>query len=71
MDTLALLYGNFEQACAQGKEAEEEFDKYLDEMFKRLSSSREKCAEAAAIYERAEIALNEGLGLSVISGRTR
>ena len=61
--TLALLYENFEQACNEKKEAEEEFNKEFYSLLEKVAASRSRCSEASAAYDRAEMAINEGLGL--------
>ena len=39
LETLALLYSNFEQICTEKKEVEEQFDRDFDESLKQLSES--------------------------------
>ena len=59
METLALLFANFERICAEKKEAEDQFDGDFDESLKLLSHSRDRCA--AETHARTEEDLNEGL----------
>ena len=63
LETLAVLYENFEQACTERKEAEEQFDKDFHDMLEKLAGSRSRCVQASAAYDRIETNLNEGLGL--------
>ena len=63
LDTLALLYENFEQAYMERKEAEARFDQDFHELLEKVAASRTRCLEASAAHDRAEEALNEGLGL--------
>ena len=60
METLALLYANFEQICTE-KEVEKQFARNFDESLKMLSESHARCIKVAATYERIEEDLNEGL----------
>ena len=61
LETLALLYSNFEQICTEKGEVEEQFDRDFDEALKHLSESRERCIRVAETYARIEEDLNEGL----------
>ena len=63
LENLAILNENFEQACTERKEAEEQFDKYFHENVGTLAASRSRCVETSAAYDRIERDLNEGLGL--------
>ena len=56
VETLALLYANFEQICKE-KEVEEQFGRDFDESLKMLSENRARCIKVA----RVELDLNEGL----------
>ena len=58
VETLALLYANFERICA---EVEEQFDRDFDESLKTLSESCSRCIRVAETYARIEEDLNEGL----------
>ena len=60
VETLALLYANFERICAEKKEAEEQFDTDFDESLKMLSDSRNHCIRVAETHARIEEYLNEG-----------
>ena len=60
VETLALLYANFERNCAE-KEVEEQFDRDFDESLKMLSEIRFLCIIVAATYVRIEDDWNEGL----------
>ena len=61
VETLALLYANFERICAEKKEAEEQFDRDFDGSLKLLSDSRNRCIRVAETHARIEKNLNEGL----------
>ena len=63
LETLALLYENFEQACNEKRDAEEQFDKDFYSVLEILGARRKQCSEASTAYDNAEAALNEGLGL--------
>ena len=63
LETLALLYGNFKQAYMERKEAEERFDQDFHELLEKVVASRTRSLEASAAHDRAEEALNEGLGV--------
>ena len=63
LETLTLLFENFEQACNEKREAEEQFDKDFYCLLENVAASRSRCSEASAAYDRAEAALDEGLGL--------
>ena len=63
LETLALLYANFEQICTGKREIEEQFDRDFDNSLKRLSESRALCVKVAATYAGIEADLNEGLGV--------
>ena len=59
LETLALLYGNFEQACNEKREAEEQFYKDFYCLLENVATSRSRCSEASAAYDRAEAALDK------------
>ena len=59
LETLAVLYENFVQACTERKEAEAQFDKDFHGMLEKLAASRSSCVEASAAYDRIETNLNE------------
>ena len=61
VETLALLYANFERICAEKKEVEEQFARDFDESLKMLSESRSRCTRVAETYARIEDDLNEGM----------
>ena len=61
LETLALLYANFEQICTEKREVEEQFDGDFDDSLRKLSESRARCVKVAATYARIEEDLNEGL----------
>ena len=61
LETLALLYSNFEQICTEKEEVEEQFDRDFDESLKMLSESRACCIKVAETYARIDEDLNEGL----------
>ena len=61
VETLALLYANFERICAEKKEVEEQFDRDFEESLKMLSESLSRCIRVAETYARIEDDLNEGL----------
>ena len=61
LETLALLYSNFEQICTEKKEVEEQFDRDFDESLKMLSESGARCIKVAETCARIEEDLNEGL----------
>ena len=63
LETLAILYENFEHACTEKKEAEEQFDKDFHEMLEKMAASRSRWVEPSAAYDKIETDLNEGLGL--------
>ena len=63
LETLALLYANFEQICTEKREIEEQFDRDFDDSLRRLSESRALCVKVAATYARIEADLNEGPGV--------
>ena len=63
LETMALLYENFEQAYHEKKEAEETFDREFHSLLERVVTCKSRCLETSAAYDRAEGALNEGLGL--------
>ena len=48
VETLSLLYANFERICAE-KEVEEEFDRDFDESLKMFSESRSRCIRVAEL----------------------
>ena len=48
LETLAILYENFEKACTERKEAEEPFDKDFHGMLENMAASRSRCLEASA-----------------------
>ena len=54
---------NFEQTCTEKREAEEHFDKDFYSLLENVAASRKRCSEASMAYDRADAALNEGLGL--------
>ena len=54
VETLGLLYANFERICAEKKEAEDQFDRDFDESLKLLSDSRNRCARVAETHARIE-----------------
>ena len=49
--------------CTERKDAEEQFDKDFHEMLEKFATSRSRCVEASAAYDRTELNLNKGLGL--------
>ena len=61
LETLALLFSNFEQICTEKREVEEQFGRDFDESLKRLSESRARCIKVAETFARIEEDLNEGL----------
>ena len=61
VETLALLFANFERMCAEKKEAEDQFDRDFDESLNLLSHSQDRCARVAETHARIEEDLNEGL----------
>ena len=61
LETLALLYSNFEQICTEKKEVEEQFDWDFDESLRKLSESRAPCIKVAETYARIEEDWNECL----------
>ena len=61
LETLALLYSNFEQIYTEKKEVEEQFDRDFDEALKMLYESRVRCIKVAETYAQIEEDLNEGL----------
>ena len=63
LETLAPLYENFEQAYNEKREAEEQLDKEFYSLLERVAASKTRCSETSTAYDRAELALNEGLGL--------
>ena len=63
IETLAVLYENFEQAYHDKKEAEDTFDRKFYSFIERVASHKSRCSETSAAFEQAERDLNEGLGL--------
>ena len=61
VETLALLYANFEQICTEKMEVEEQFDRDFDDSLTKLSESRARCVKVAATHARIEEDLDEGL----------
>ena len=61
LETLALLYANFERICTEKEEVEKQFDRDFDESLKMVSESSARCIKVAATHARIEEDLNEGL----------
>ena len=61
VETLALLYANFEQIYTKKREVEEQFDRDFDDSLTKLSESRARCVKVAATHARIKEDLNEGL----------
>ena len=63
LETLALLYSNFDSARDERKEAEEQFDKDFKFLLEKIAAGRSRCIAASKNFNKVEMDLNEGLGL--------
>ena len=63
LETLALLYRNFDAARDERKEAVEQFDKDFQFMLEKIAASRSRCVAASENFNKVETNLNEGLEL--------
>ena len=64
LETVALLYSNFEQICTEKREVEEQFDRDFGESLNQLSERSARCIKVAETYARIEEDLYEGLRVS-------
>ena len=71
LETLALLYANFEQICTEKREVEEQFDRDLNDSLRKLSESRARCVKVAETHARIEEDLNEGPRVVVVVRQKR
>ena len=62
LETLALLYRNFDAAREERKEAEEQFDKDFQFMLEKIAANRSRCIAASENFNKVETDWNEGLG---------